>query len=260
MELASSLMPIQSVTTSSATDIPKLKAVVDKYPYFQGGLFTYLKALYTWHYSGYEEELARLSIFIADREAFFYYIMDEEYGKFRKLNPSQKISADKTSILLDAFFAARNESDVQQSTLEYELNDASLASMDYISYLELQPNCDAKQEIENEASLKHQHIIDSFIERSQNDENFRIKLDENFEDQSESEINNTSNKSDDELTGDIFFTETLAKIYIKQKKYEKAYKIIKHLSLNYPKKNTYFADQLSFIEKLIINSKFKHKK
>jgi hypothetical protein len=69
-----------------------------------------------------------------------------------------------------------------------------------------------------------------------------------------------TDEKDDELDEDVFFTETLAKIYIKQKKYEKAYKIIKHLSLNYPKKNIYFADQLSFLEKLIINSKFKDTK
>ena len=58
----------------------------------------------------------------------------------------------------------------------------------------------------------------------------------------------------DELD-DSCFTETLAKIYIKQHRYEKALEIIKKLSLNYPKKNAYFADQIRFLEKLIINAK-----
>ena len=56
---------------------------------------------------------------------------------------------------------------------------------------------------------------------------------------------------------DSCFTETLAKIYIKQHRYEKALEIIKKLSLNYPKKNAYFADQIRFLEKLIINAKSK---
>ncbi|MDR0976793.1 MAG: tetratricopeptide repeat protein, partial [Prevotellaceae bacterium] len=50
---------------------------------------------------------------------------------------------------------------------------------------------------------------------------------------------------------------TLAKIYIKQQRYEKALEIIKKLSLNYPNKNSYFADQIRFLEKLIINAKSK---
>lgn len=56
---------------------------------------------------------------------------------------------------------------------------------------------------------------------------------------------------------DSCFTETLAKIYIKQHRYDKALEIIKKLSLNYPKKNAYFADQIRFLEKLIINAKSK---
>ena len=51
-----------------------------------------------------------------------------------------------------------------------------------------------------------------------------------------------------------YFTETLARIYIKQGRYSKALEIIRRLSLQYPKKNAYFADQIRFLEKLIINN------
>ena len=54
-----------------------------------------------------------------------------------------------------------------------------------------------------------------------------------------------------------YFTETLAQIYIRQGRYSKALEIIKRLNLNYPKKNAYFADQIRFLEKLIINNKYK---
>ena len=67
------------------------------------------------------------------------------------------------------------------------------------------------------------------------------------------EIDNvTENDGKSEEEG--YFTETLARIYIKQGKYSKALEIIKRLNLNYPKKNAYFADQIRFLEKLIINN------
>lgn len=48
-------------------------------------------------------------------------------------------------------------------------------------------------------------------------------------------------------------SESLAKIFIKQRRYSKAYEILLNLSLNYPEKSIYFADQLRFLRKLIIN-------
>ncbi len=65
-------------------------------------------------------------------------------------------------------------------------------------------------------------------------------------------------KQEEEKDGEeCYFTETLARIYIKQGRYEKALEIIKRLNLNIPKKNAYFADQIRFLEKVIINNKNK---
>lgn len=75
--------------------------------------------------------------------------------------------------------------------------------------------------------------------------------------------NVTSHESDRKPTSDTeakdaevedgLFTETLAKIYIKQGKYDRALRIIRSISLQYPKKNLYFAEQIRFLELLITN-------
>ena len=66
-----------------------------------------------------------------------------------------------------------------------------------------------------------------------------------------------SEDNEEDMEDESYFTETLAKIYVKQQRYSKALEIIKKLNLKYPKKNAYFADQIRFLEKLIINAKSK---
>lgn len=58
-----------------------------------------------------------------------------------------------------------------------------------------------------------------------------------------------------EHSDDSLLSESLAHIFIKQHRYERAYEIISGLSLKFPKKSAYFADQLRFLQKLIINQR-----
>ena len=61
---------------------------------------------------------------------------------------------------------------------------------------------------------------------------------------------------DAEPLDDTYFTETLARIYLKQRRYDKALEIIRSLYLNFPNKSIYFADQIRYLEKLVrINQK-----
>ena len=70
----------------------------------------------------------------------------------------------------------------------------------------------------------------------------------------EPETAEESSAEEVEIEENGYFTETLARIYIKQGRYSKALEIIQRLNLVYPKKNRYFADQIRFLEKLIINN------
>ena len=97
--------------------------------------------------------------------------------------------------------------------------------------------------------LKGQSLIDDFIFK----EGGKITL------KDDPEIEPTAEELPDKIkdNDEEYFTETLAKIYIKQGRYSKALEIIQQLNLNYPKKNAYFADQMRFLEKLILNNKNK---
>ena len=60
-------------------------------------------------------------------------------------------------------------------------------------------------------------------------------------------------------TDNSLLSESLAKIFIKQGHYQRAFEIISQLNLNYPEKSVYFADQLRFLRKLINYQKHKDK-
>ena len=59
-------------------------------------------------------------------------------------------------------------------------------------------------------------------------------------------------QEDAEPLEDTYFTETLARIYLKQRRYDKALEIIRSLYLNFPNKSIYFADQIRYLEKLVL--------
>ena len=84
-------------------------------------------------------------------------------------------------------------------------------------------------------------LIDKFIKNSP-------KIDINKEYETSNHIIVESNIKDD------LVTETLAKIYTEQGKYNKAEKAYKILSLKYPKKSIFFADQIKRIRNLKNNS------
>lgn len=59
---------------------------------------------------------------------------------------------------------------------------------------------------------------------------------------------------------DSMLSESLAKMYIARHKYSQALEIIKRISLNYPEKSIYFADQIRFLTKLVLNETLNDKK
>ncbi|WP_282041030.1 hypothetical protein [Winogradskyella flava] len=60
--------------------------------------------------------------------------------------------------------------------------------------------------------------------------------------------------NNDEGVSDSLMTETLARIYLEQKNYDKAIQSYKILSLKYPEKSSFFADQIKLIKELKDNT------
>jgi hypothetical protein len=119
------------------------------------------------------------------------------------------------------------------------------ATTDYMQYL-LQMESESMPDV-TDVPLQGQGLIDSFLEKHESDDRMYLGGEDTYEPILEPQL--------DVDADDGIFTETLASIYIKQGRYLKAIEIIRRLSLKYPKKNRYFADQIRYLEKLIITNK-----
>ena len=235
----------------------ELRTLVARYPYFQSLRLLYLKNLYVLHDINFGAELRKAVLYVSDRRVLFYLIEGDRYDvQARKKGvPLTEVlkdepSVDRTLALIDAFLSTVPEEVTARTSFDY--------SMDYTSFL-LEETPATEQPAEETPKLKGYELIDDFIEKSESDSPLYMKplREEAVFSAAASDEVCEEDTMEEEEEDDSCFTETLAKIYVKQQRYSKALEIIKKLSLKYPKKNAYFADQIRFLEKLIINANSK---
>ena len=231
-----------------------LRSLLAQYPYYQTARLLMLQNLYLLHDSSFDEELRRAAVYVTDRRDIFNLVEAAHYKWHHENQATAKTSSgdvqeeNRTLSLIDDFLNTVPD-EVDKSQGRKRKPTPADAAVDYVTYLLESETEDTTEALQETApTMKGQNLIDEFI----NNDTGKIQLKEEpeFVPQLEDEL--SGNESD---TGDEgYFTETLARIYIKQGRYTKALEIIKRLNLNYAKKNAYFADQIRFLEKLIINN------
>ena len=216
----------------------ELRIMVRKCPYFDVARILMLKNLYILHDIEFGKELRKAALFLKNRWPLFEMISgygDDEESKLLQENPA----IDRTMSLIDSFLGTLPED-------SFSLEAETVAAVDYVSaYLK-------EGSVPSSApALRGQDIIDEFL--AGGNERITIDLSDDLEDTGAQ----SQDVHDVPVAENSFFTETLANIYIKQGKYEKALEIIQRLCLEYPNKNRYFADQIRFLEKIIKYTKRK---
>ncbi|WP_456086763.1 hypothetical protein [Parabacteroides sp.] len=233
--------------------LPQLKQIVDEFPYFQIARMLYLKNLAVLNDIRFGAELKKMAIYVPDRRKLFTLIEGERFGLQLQPEKEENPAREDAFSLIDAFLSNREEEEPKA--------DASLlfqpsVSSDYIYWSLTKENGQAEEK-EEEVRFQHHDLIDSFIKNEeQRVPGSGLNLDMETTTGAAVPRNLVElEESQHKPLDDSYFTETLAHIYVKQKRYEKALQIIKNLNLKYPEKNVYFADQIRFLEKLIINTK-----
>ncbi len=215
------------------------------YPYFGVAQLLYLK--YTPDALSDEQRIQQ-ALVLAAPHLHLESVLNIDGESFADLYP-QASTTDNTLQAIDQFLniykggSRRSE----ESELDRIISGSIIAQSDYMStFLNEEDATDDTPliPVAPEKPKKEIHPAPSKAKKSHKEEGTPAK-------QPDKSAQTVSESSND----DTFFTESLAKIYIKQRRYEKALEIIKKLSLKYPEKNIYFADQIRFLEKLIINNK-----
>ena len=237
---------IRRPDTIDDDSISQLQTLIQEHPYFHVARILLLQALYKKHAPAYDETLRSTAILVPNREAIFRLTEEPHYThaeERKRYNETENPSESRTVSLIDNFL----ETQMPTTPAAHPID----AAQDYIGYL-LQRENQFEQQRQEVLPMNGGGVVEDFLEN----ETGRIVLEGNNENEQVEGPTNESKKPQNDENNEIL-TEIMAGIYIKQGKYENAVKIIRQLSLKYPKKNRYFADQIRFLEKLIINNKHK---
>tara|TARA_B100001175_G_scaffold184241_1_gene156503 strand:+ start:1766 stop:2563 length:798 start_codon:yes stop_codon:yes gene_type:complete len=233
-------------------------SIIKEYPYFQAARALYLKGLKNEGSFKYNKTLKTTAAYTSDRSILFNFITSEAFSqntaseqikhnheglKTIKVTAFEDISNRQISKI--AAIEVENKNDAHKTTLkigaplEFKKGETYPFSK-WLQLTNLSP-IDRSNDFSKKIIKKHQtkqKLIDDFIEKSP-----KIKPVKKLE-----PIKNLAEKPI--IDSDLLMTETLARIYLEQKNYEKALQSYKILSLKYPEKSSLFADQINAIKKL----------
>ena len=244
-----------------------LEAVLLKYPFMQSARALHLKGLYNQDSFRYNYELKKTAAHSTDRTILFDFITSEQFVTLQKntievqeeninnITVNESLTLAEVNIEENEINFSEETHQIENTTsIEEELeigkplnfNQAEKHSFqEWLQLTQLKP-IDRPQEEDSEPideeKIKKLELIDKFIEA-----NPKIPA---TKEAVKTPVN--VSKSIEEPTH--LMTETLAKVFLEQKKYQRAIQAYEILILKYPEKSSFFADRINSIKKLQQNN------
>ncbi|SNR78681.1 hypothetical protein [Lutibacter flavus] len=261
---------MQNTATIDALKTEQLNVVINEYPYFQLARALQLKGLNKTNNFKYNQALKKTGAYTIDRKVLFDFITSQKFisktnHQIEILEEIDVIEPETIEILhkkiTDSFIETTKEVEIneikekepitivdskEKATELLEIGkpiDFKSAEphsfnewMQLISREPIQRETPVESPKETSKNESKFNLIDKFIQS-----NPKIKpIDKN------SQNLEISNENSDE--SESIMTETLAKVYLEQKKYDNAIKAYRILSLKYPEKSSFFANRIKAIK------------
>jgi hypothetical protein len=221
----------------------ELRAIIEKYPYFQAARVLYLKGLKNQDSYKYNNELKLTASFTSDRTVLFTYITTKNFENHQKelhQQISEKISEQnfiKTSSESIANITESHTDVKKELGIGLPILFSSKENHSFNEWMQISTKKPIERSLEKQAQkpIEKEELIDTFIKN-----NPKIKR---LSKEKVAMVPVIEDKQDSSL-----MTETLAKVYLEQKKFENAIQAYRILSLKYPEKSGFFADQIKRIQ------------
>jgi hypothetical protein len=267
----------------------QLEDILEEYPYFQAARALHLKGLKNLNSYKYNKALKTTAAFTLDRDVLFDFItskdflqskqgvntiiIEEEVLKVEDIKddikhiiensedkPLPQDKEDANTILDPKLFTSKypNKTESEDLQLGQPLEFDKKEKFSFNQWLQLaskQPIVNEKDTIESNEENKDL-IIEQNPEQLQNFERIdkfiakNPKIVPNKNTPIPQNIANSGILDKNEL-----MTETLARVYLEQKKYKNAIQAYKILSLKYPEKSGFFADRIKIVEKIQLENR-----
>jgi hypothetical protein len=257
------------------SDLSALRQIVETYPYFQAARGMELIGLKNANSFKYNAALKKHAAYTSDRSWLFEIITQEAFNSQTKVKKAPQTSLSKETDLakqgaepseIPTITQKYTEEDYTEQTSDKKNNsqqvkEANFSSLELGKPLEFNKNdrysfeewlqLSAKNSVENKTETSivktsdtpkkaaKMAQINAFIATNP-------KMSTPLTNPEEITI-----KDAQKINKEALMTETLARVYLEQKKYKKALQAYKILSLKYPEKNSFFASQIKVVQKLI---------
>lgn len=221
----------------------ELRRVVAQCPYYQAARLLLIENLFLLHDPDFDEELRTAALFVPDRTALFNLVESLNYESTphdrQNTTEAQPIAhtpaaqaSSRTMDIIGQFLKERPTESGESTRLKGHRPVASPIG-DYTAVLEgMADLIDDPEQIPTKTAPTADQLPAPPASEPEPEA---------------AEEDNTPQPIKEE-----YFTETLAKVFIKQGNYERALEILSKINAESPRKNAYYEDQICFLKKLIL--------
>ena len=268
-----------------------LEQIVNEFPFFQSARALLLKGLYTQESFQYNPALRKTAAYTTDRSVLFDFITSGNFAPVQKLFIEEKeafineIKVNDIEIVtvIPSVETVKSESSpleqsIANSIKESETTEAVSNTVETIASVSEKLNIGKPLDFSKEEKHSFQEWLQlanfSPIEREKTENKNETKpvsvqidpvkqkkiaiidrfIENNPKISPVKEMSKIAYIPEQNQDNSYLMTETLAKVYLEQKKYQKAIQAYEILILKYPEKSTFFADRISDIRVLQQNN------
>ena len=244
---------LKNPKTINSAQTEELENIISAFPYFQSARALYLKGLKKQDSFKYNQTLKTTAAYTTDRSVLFDFITTSDNVTSPTSNDAEQSILENIDVIdaklikelhqkitdVHTEFNEKSPSEILEIGKPLNFNDNESHSFgEWLQIGSIKPI--DREKSKSKRTIKFD-LIDKFIAT-----NPKIKpVKHSDTNQATKELQTTDYNT--------LMTETLAKVYLEQKKYENAIKAYRILSLKYPEKSSFFATRIKAIKLLVKN-------